>query len=36
MELTNFPDGKHDDQTDALSGGFNAFLEKASVFDSMR
>jgi predicted phage terminase large subunit-like protein len=26
-ELTNFPDGNHDDQVDALSGAFNALAQ---------
>jgi predicted phage terminase large subunit-like protein len=36
MELQNFPDAKHDDIPDSLTGGFNAFLEKPSIFDTMK
>lgn len=33
QETENFPEGSHDDQVDALSGGFNALAQTGSILD---
>lgn len=34
-ELEDFPDGKHDDQVDVLSGAYNSMVGKASILDTI-